>query len=437
MATQNSVNLGLSGSTGTGAFVGSTSPTLVTPALGTPSSGVLTSCTGLPLTTGITGTLGIGNGGTGVTSVTIAPTATAFAGWDANKNFSANSAIAGYTTTVTAAGTTTLTVGSTQQQFFTGATTQTVQMPVTSTLVLGQSYYIVNNSSGVVTVQSSGSNTILAMAGSTAATFTCILTSGTTAASWNVTSYGAVSGGVTSITGTANQVVASAATGAVTLSLPQSIATNSAVTFGSAQLSNTGILDTNGNVAIALSATASAVNGITVTNAATGSNVAIAASGTDSNRNLLLQGKGTGGAAVKGVTDASDAAAGYVGEVLSATQAVGTTGQTTNIIRDTTSLSLTAGDWDVTGWLGISGASSTTITLYVGGLSTTSVTLPNARAQHYVSGISISTLSSLRVTLPTIRVSVSSSQTVYLVSQVTFATSTCGTGGEIFARRVR
>jgi hypothetical protein len=139
--------------------------------------------------------LPVASGGTGATTLAAATIATQ-----------------GYTTTPTAAGTTTLTVSSTQLQFFTGATTQTVVLPVASTLTAGQRFEIHNNSTGSITVNSSGANLVATVLGNTTTVFTCILTSGTTAASWDAdvqgftTSLSVAQGGTGSASATAYAV---------------------------------------------------------------------------------------------------------------------------------------------------------------------------------------------------------------------------------------
>ena len=172
VATALAVNVGSAGA-----------PVVLNGAGGTPSTITLTNGTGLPVA-GITAStstaLGVGSVELGhATDTTIARLAAGVATIEGDLID-----VTGYATTATAAGTTTLTVSSKRYQFFTGTTTQTVVLPVTSTLAQGFRFTVVNNSTGNVTVQSSGANNVLVMGPGSEADFVCILTSGTSAASW-------------------------------------------------------------------------------------------------------------------------------------------------------------------------------------------------------------------------------------------------------------
>jgi len=159
-----------------------------------------------------------------------------------------------YTTTVTAAGTTTLTASSTLLQFFTGSTTQTVVLPVVSTLATGQRYEIHNNSSGAITVNSSGSNLVATVPAGVTTVITCILITGTTAASWDADIQGF----------TTTLPVAQGGTGAATLAGANIAVTNATNTFSAVQTFNSSNLKLAGSTSGTSVINAQATAGTTV-----------------------------------------------------------------------------------------------------------------------------------------------------------------------------
>ena len=138
------------------------------------------------------------------TAVPMVSTATAssIAIRDSNANVQVNNTARNLATTATAAGTTTLTVSSAHTQQFTGSTTQTVVLPVATTLTVGHSFMITNRSSGVVTVNANGGGLIQTMAASSQVLVTAV-TVGTSAGTWDaaysITNAGAGGGSVTTV----------------------------------------------------------------------------------------------------------------------------------------------------------------------------------------------------------------------------------------------
>jgi hypothetical protein len=130
----------------------------------------------------------------------------------------------GYTSTATAAGTTTLTSASSKYQRFTGSTTQTVVLPVTSTLVEGVAYEIENASTGNLTVNSSGGNLVVTVIPGVTIQCMCIGTTLTTAADWDP-EYNEFAG----ITGTGNVVLAASPTVSGTLTSSGTLTTKKIV----------------------------------------------------------------------------------------------------------------------------------------------------------------------------------------------------------------
>lgn len=143
----------------------------------------------------------------------------------------------------------------------------------------------------------------------------------------------------------------------------------------------------------------------------------------------------TGG--IIGTTTNNNANTGSVGEYVESVIASGSAvSLTTNTQTNITSISLGAGDWDVFGCWKMALAAGTNSTNRQAGISTTSATLP---AGEYISKDIYTAVGAddLGMAVPTRRLSLSGTTTVYLVTFSSFTVSTLTAWGYIGARRVR
>lgn len=177
----------------------------------------------IDLTSKVIGILPVANGGTNSNSVVVTPTATHYAGWDAGKNIAANDYLQGYQTLVTSATTASITATSPFMTVFTGTVTQTVVLPITSTLAsiasgLTQQFNIINQTSATITVNSSSGNLVQTITAGNKCTFTCQSNSATDATGWIPTLI-TLNGGVASVSNSDNSLTLSSTTGAIVASL--------------------------------------------------------------------------------------------------------------------------------------------------------------------------------------------------------------------------
>jgi len=140
---------------------------------------------------------------------------------------------------------------------------------------------------------------------------------------------------------------------------------------------------------------------------------------------------------IVGTAAVGDATAGSVGEYVNSLVPVGSAvGLSNGADGNVTSISLTAGDWDLTGAINFVSASAT-VTQKSAGITVTSATIPTDGSEVFNGSQTTTASFTDGITLPVKRINVSSTTTVYLVGKVAFSAGSVSAFGTINARRVR
>jgi hypothetical protein len=138
---------------------------------------------------------------------------------------------------------------------------------------------------------------------------------------------------------------------------------------------------------------------------------------------------------VPGIATNTNASAGEVGEIITATATTGTlsSGTSTNV----TSITLTAGDWDISGGYNASGSSSPSVTDIWCSINTATPTNVNTAGQSFrIRGLTMTDPVTSGALGP-LRVSIASSTTYYLNTAVTYTGGSFAVTGVLRARRMR
>jgi hypothetical protein len=157
---------------------------------------------------------------------------------------------------------------------------------------------------------------------------------------------------------------------------------------------------------------------------------------------LQVAGSALFSSGIEGTTTNNNAAAAIVGEVLSTTVTSGAAvTMTTATVTNVTSVSLTAGDWEVYGATHFTGNVATTVTLIQASITTSTGTLntaPGSFDTEYLAGATTATLGAdTSLDGMHVRASLTTSTTYFLTAKPTFAVNSLSAYGVIYARRAR